>query len=338
MRAGSSGCRRGPGNDRLARPSRHGTLPAKAPAARREPMSTAELSLAGEFPPAHREDWLKLVSAALKGAPFERLGATTHDGLKIEPPYSAHQDAQPVPGRAPGAAWQILQRIEHPDPAAANEQARHDLENGAHGLRVVFAGSIGANGYGVPFTETAIARVFENVHLDAGIAVELELGAQREEVVRAVASLLQQRGIAPPTVDLRFGLDALGLMATTGVGATSWNEVAVSLAGLVKDLARQGFKGPFAAADGRPVHAAAGSEAQELAFALASAVAYLRALEAAGIPLEEARRMIFFRLAADADQFLTIAKFRALRRLWARVEAACGLGPEPVFISAETAW
>ena len=35
--------------------------------------------------------------------------------------------------------------------------------------------------------------------------------------------------------------------------------------------------------------------------------------------------MIFFRLAADADQFLTIAKFRALRKLWARVEAACGL-------------
>ena len=48
--------------------------------------------------------------------------------------------------------------------------------------------------------------------------------------------------------------------------------------------------------------------------------------------------MIYFRLAADADQFLTIAKFRALRKLWARVEEACGLAPEPVFVSAETAW
>jgi methylmalonyl-CoA mutase len=48
--------------------------------------------------------------------------------------------------------------------------------------------------------------------------------------------------------------------------------------------------------------------------------------------------MIFFRLAADADQFLTIAKFRALRKLFARVEQACGLQPEPIFISAETAW
>ena len=33
-----------------------------------------------------------------------------------------------------------------------------------------------------------------------------------------------------------------------------------------------------------------------------------------------------------------MAKFRALRRLWARVEQACGLAPKPVFVAAETAW
>ena len=42
--------------------------------------------------------------------------------------------------------------------------------------------------------------------------------------------------------------------------------------------------------------------------------------------------------AADADQFLTLAKFRALRLLWARVEQACGLTPKPLFIAADTAW
>ncbi len=91
-------------------------------------------------------------------------------------------------------------------------------------------------------------------------------------------------------------------------------------------------------ADGRIVHNAGGSEAQELAFALASAVSYLRALEASGIPLDAARGMIYFRLAADADQFLTIAKFRAMRKLWARIEEACGLAPKPAFVAAETAW
>src|SRR5205085_195895 len=109
-------------------------------------------------------------------------------------------------------------------------------------------------------------------------------------------------------------------------------------AGLVNELADEGFRGPFAVADGRVIHSAGGSEAQELAFALSSAVTYLRALEASGIGLDAARRLIYFRLAADADQFLTIAKFRALRKLWARVEQACGLDPAPAYVAAETAW
>jgi methylmalonyl-CoA mutase len=54
--------------------------------------------------------------------------------------------------------------------------------------------------------------------------------------------------------------------------------------------------------------------------------------------LDDARNFIFFRLAADQDQFLTTAKFRAIRKLWTRIEEACGLKPKPVFVSAETAW
>ena len=48
--------------------------------------------------------------------------------------------------------------------------------------------------------------------------------------------------------------------------------------------------------------------------------------------------MIYFRLSADADEFLTIAKFRALRKLWARVEETCKLTPKPAYVAAETAW
>jgi methylmalonyl-CoA mutase len=108
--------------------------------------------------------------------------------------------------------------------------------------------------------------------------------------------------------------------------------------GAIKGLAAMGFKSPLAAADGRVVHDAGGSEGQELAFVLAAGIAYLRAIEAAGIALEDARGMVYARLAADADQFLTLAKFRALRLLWARVEQACGLAPKPLFIAADTSW
>src|SRR5437763_9574551 len=293
MPGGSSGCRAGPNHERLARRTRHGILLHRdGRTGRSVPMSKAEFPLADEFPQARREDWLELVSAALKGAPFETLVSKTYDQLEIEPLYPRKGNAQPVPGRVPGTAWQILQRVDHPDPAAANAQACHDLENGASGLSVVFAGASGAGGYGIAASEAAIARLFEGVHLDAGIAVGLDAGPQAEEVARTLPAMLRKRGVAPSAIDLRFGFDPLGLMATSGVGADRWPELAAALAAQIADLARQGFRGPFAAADGRPVHAAGGSDVQELAFALASALSYLRALEAAGVRLEAARNML----------------------------------------------
>ena len=114
--------------------------------------------------------------------------------------------------------------------------------------------------------------------------------------------------------------------------------MAPPFAKVVGGLMGRGFKGPFVLADGRPIHDAGGSEVQELGFALAVAVAYLRMLEAGGIALDRASAAVSFRLSADADQFLTMAKFRALRLLWARVEQSCGLTPKPVFIAAETSW
>jgi len=86
------------------------------------------------------------------------------------------------------------------------------------------------------------------------------------------------------------------------------------------------------------VHEAAATEAQELAFALSTGVAYLRVLEAKGLTLDEARKALEFVLVTDADEFMSIAKLRAMRRLWAKLEKACGLEPEPIRLSAETAW
>jgi methylmalonyl-CoA mutase len=297
-----------------------------------------DLSFAAEFPAASREAWLELVSGVLKGAPFERrLVSKTYDGLAIEPLYGRDATARPIVGRTPGAPWQVMTRIEHPDPAAANSQALHDLENGATGLALVFTGSIGAYGFGIENSEAALERVLRDIHLDAGISLDLQVDGQPEHVAAALSAVLAKRGTAPAAVDMRFGFDPLGIAATGGP-APSWDQHGARFAAEVAGLAGQGFKGPFAVADGRAIHNAGGSEAQELAFAIAVALAYLRALEASGVPLEDARRMIYFRLAADADQFMTTAKFRALRKLWARIEEACGLAPQPAFVAAETAW
>ena len=300
-----------------------------------DPMTN--VPLASEFAPASLEQWRKLVEGVLKGAAFDRkLVAKTYDGLRIEPLYPRSTDAQPVAGRAPGSPWQVLQRLDHPDPVIANQQGRQDLENGATGLVLVFAGSPGAHGFGLEPSEAALRRALDGIHLDAGITLELDGCAPASAL--ALRQVIAEHGTKPSATRIRFGLDPLGPIARSGAGRTSWDDVAASHASVIRDLTEQGFAGPFVVADGRVVHAAGGTEAQELGYVLASAVAYLRMLESAGFALDQARQLIFFRLAADADQFLTIAKFRALRKLFARVEAACGLVAQPIFVSAESAW
>ena len=297
------------------------------------------LSLAAEFPATDAAEWRKMVDAALKGASFEkRLVSQTYDGLKVQPLYPRAAGVEPVAGRKAGAPWTVMQRVDHPDPQAANKQALDDLENGATGLSLVLGGSLSAYGYGLDGSGAALTRVLDGVFLDAGIAIEIEMSAQHREAVFNLAAVLETRGIDKAATTVRFGLDPLGAGLRNGALPQPWTQSASLIGTVVSSLAGQGFKGQFMVADGRVIHAAGGSEAQELAFVMACAVTYLRALNDAGIALDDARRSIYFKLAADADEFLTIAKFRALRKLWARAEQACGLTPQPAFVAAETAW
>src|SRR5450755_3829197 len=300
--------------------------------------ATDDLRLAADFAPASYDDWRKLVDGVLKGAPFEKLVSRTADGLKIEPIYPRAHGAAPIAGRPEAAPWQIMQRIDHPDAAQANAQALHDLENGAGGLALVFSGANGAYGFGLEPTAEAVEKVLDGVFIDAGISIELQVGPQSRMAAIHLAEYVKRKGLNPAACDIRFGLDPIGACAVWGSSPYAWAEIVPAVTGAIKVLAGLGFKGPFAPADGRVIHDAGGSEVQELAFVLAAGLAYLRALESAGVALEEARGMVYARLAADADQFLTMAKFRALRLLWARIEQSCGLTPQPLFIAADTAW
>jgi methylmalonyl-CoA mutase len=286
------------------------------------------------FAPATEDQWRQKVETALKGAPLQKLVSKTFDGFDIQPLY-ARAANKPRAFRA-GGDWAVTARVDHPDAATANELALTDLENGADGLQLVFAGSVGSYGFGLK-DASALAVALKDVHLDAGLRVILDLPAGSDAIVPAMLDLIAARGHDPKALDISFGLDPIGAAAATGA-PLNWAEQGPRLAQQAKILAAKGFVTGLICADGRVVHAAGGSPAQELAFALASGLETLRLLEASGLDLGAARNLIDFRLAADADEFLTLAKFRALRRLWAVVERACGLEARPIRIHAETAW
>ena len=296
------------------------------------------LSFAADFPQATREQWLERVAGVLKGAAFEaKLVSRSRDGIAIQPLYPK-ADGAPRIARAEAGRWRIAQRMDHPDPAAAQELALVDLEGGADALALVGRQAPAARGFGVRLeTDEDLARALAGVRLEL-IQLRLDAGSGGAALAERLVALAERRGHRLSELALDLGLDPVGALAASGRLPLAWDEVAAGLGARLASLQAKGFAGRAFLADGRAYHEAGAGEAQELAAVLATGVAYLRALEAQGHSLEAARRALSFLLVADADEFLTVAKFRALRRLWGRIERACGLAPEPLRLHAETAW
>lgn len=292
-------------------------------------MTDTEHPYLDAFPPSQVGVWRERVSTVLKGKGADTLVSRTHDGVAIEPLYPPNAERMPIARQ--GRTWSVLARVDAPDAGAANAQALEDLGNGADGLHLVFAGGVGD--YCSSLQTASLARALTGVVLDAEIAVEVD-SLDGLAAADALAAAVEAGGADPAATRIAFGVDPFGALAR-GIAADAPAPSAVERA---KMLAAKGFAGPFFVADARLVHAAGGSEAQELGYALAAALACLRDLEAGGMPLDEARARVSFRLAVDADEFLGIAKLRALRKLWASVEEGCGLSPEPAHLHAETAW
>ena len=278
--------------------------------------------------------WRKLVWQVLKGAPFETLVSRTADGLAIKPLYrpAAGEVARAI--RSQPGRWSVSQRVEHPDPATASLLALDDLEGGADALTLVFKGAPGDYGFGLAgHGVDQLDMALSGVDLDL-IRIRLDSAGDGSGQAQLFSGLTKRRRLVASRLRVDFGCDPVGACFISG----AFDETGDASARLLKPLTDQGFAGRFFMCGSRPVHAAGGTQAQELAHVLASGVHYLRLLAKHGFSLDDARRQISFLLAADAGQFLTIAKFRAVRQLWARVEEACGLEPEPIRLHAETAW
>lgn len=288
--------------------------------------------------PGHDEAaWRSAAARVLRDAEIESLVWRTLDGMAVEPLYPAAAEPVAFTGRS-ARRWHIAQRIDHPHPAEANLQALADLEGGADVLTLVAADAPSARGFGLRVqTAEDLEAVLANVSLDL-IELRLDPGAPGFELAALAADVAERRGHGLADLDLDLGIDPVGTLATAGALPADWPRMAGRMANMLDGLRTRGFAGRAFRADGRPWSDAGASEAQELAAVLGSAVLYLRALEAGGLPLDLARNALSFTLGADTDLTLTVAKFRALRPLWARIEEACGLEPRPIRLHAETAW
>ncbi|WP_235999792.1 methylmalonyl-CoA mutase family protein [Qaidamihabitans albus] len=301
-----------------------------------EAAEPRELALAAEFGPAGREQWQRLVAGVLSktgalpegftGAPESLLTSHTYDGIEIQPLYTADDPAPPAgfPGLPPfvrGATpeghvrggWDVRALHRTTDPAATNRAVLADLEGGVTSIWLRVGGDA--------LPVDALADALNEMRLDLAPVV-LDPGEQYEQAAEALLSLLAETSVPANEVTCGLGADPVGLRARTGRP----HELAPAAA-LAARVAERYPGLRTIVVDALPFHEAGGSDTQELGASIAAGVAYLRALTAAGLGVDDAAAQLEFRYAATADQFLTIAKLRAARRLWARVTEVSGARP-----------
>ncbi len=268
---------------------------------------------AGAFGTVTREVWLKLVDRALKGADFRQaLVSASDDGIAIEPLYDRRAGASPLLRRRPASPWIVTQRMDDPDIDRALLQLDDDLANGATGIDLVFRASGAAFGAGLDDSAADLpARLAAAL---AGRTVSLRLDGASAGFAQSLAAALAGQS----SVILHCGLDMIA-------AETSGDAI---LDGL-RRLRETGAAGTALNADGRAVHNAGGTEAQELAVMAASLAHHLRLMDAAAIGPQAVLAATSLCLAADQDQFVTTAKARAARRLFARIAEACGVEAPP---------
>ncbi len=296
-----------------------------------------ELDLAAGFPGADEARWLGLVEKVLAGRDFRRaLVSETRDGLEVMPLYGQHDPGRHV--RTEAKPWTVFQRVDHPDVDEANRLALADIEGGADGLELVFPGAPGANGYGVRIGSVDdMSRLLDGVDLTR-VRLRIDGGYESRPAMAMVIALVRNLGLDVRRIGIVGLSDAGNGLFADGRLVTSYENVRAWTTDLGHYLVDEGLNvAPFVG-DGRAVHAGGGSEAQELGYCLASGLEHLRVVESGGVSLEDARRFVTFSLAADDDQFSTMAKFRAMRLVWDRVQEACGMTPAPAAVHAETAW
>ncbi|HEX9560732.1 MAG TPA: methylmalonyl-CoA mutase family protein [Candidatus Dormibacteraeota bacterium] len=266
-------------------------------------------------------------------------------GLPLKPVYTAddRRAEEPAPGAFPytrgihkdmyrGRPWTMRQYAGFGTAAESNKRYRFLLKEGQTGLSVAFDlptqigydsddpmanGEVGKVGVAISSLED-MEILFKDIPMDA-ISTSMTINATAAMLLLLYQLVAEKQGcppekitgtvqndilkeyaargtyIFPPTPSMRLVTD---LFAYCQSDLPNWNTISIS---------------------GYHMREAGSTAAEEVAFTLSHAVAYVEAALVAGLKVDDFAPRISFFFAAHMDFFEEVAKFRAARRMWARV-------------------
>jgi methylmalonyl-CoA mutase len=307
----------------------------------------------GEFPPTPYEEWRKVVDKFLKGAPFEkRLVTKTYEEIDLQPMYRQeditnlpHLDSLPgftpyLRGTTPlgyvTSSWDVAQELPYATPAAFNEALRADLARGQNAVNLVLdrptlagidadqaeADDVGKGGLSIS-SVADLAQALDGADLE-NTSLFIQASTSALTFTALLAALVQKQGKSLARVRGAIGMDPLGQLARDGRLPRDLDGIYDVMAQLATWAKANAPQLRTITVQGHPYHNGGASTTQELAFALATAVDYLRAMQARGLSIDDAAPRFRFALSIGANFFMEIARLRAARLLWAKIVQAFG--------------
>lgn len=274
-----------------------------------------------EFPIPSYEDWYAAAVDSLAGASFEKaLTTTTYEGLTLQPIYRK-EDAQQhtLPGQPPytrgnhptALLWSIAQAIPYTTPEAFNAALRSDLERGQDAINLD----------GISFSSTdELASAFADIDLTRYPIIT----TTSTNALPFVKLLFEYLG--PSVAELRgcIASDPLGEQARMGTFPTRISTVYDEMAELTNWTIEHAPNLKTIAVNADVYHNAGANAIQELAFAIAGGVEYIRQMLERGLTIDTITPRMQFTFALGSQFFTEVAKLRAARQLWSQVIEAFG--------------
>lgn len=305
-----------------------------------------------EFPQPTYQDWRQAAEKSLKGAPFEKLITDTYEGISLKPLY-LQEDVRNLPhtGALPGITpfvrgneplgyltdpWQVSQEFSYGSPEEINKAIRTDLGRGQGTLHIVLdrpsrhgldpsediKEEIGRDGCSL-FQLADLESLLKDVEVE-NYPVFVQSGPLSWPMLSLFTAYFKKKGLNLSQLSGCIGADPLGEWISEGTLAYSLSQTYDSMAVQAKWAATHAPQLQTISIQGSPYHNGGGSAVQELAFALATGIEYIRELLQRNVSIDTATAQIRFHFSVGTQFFMEVSKLRAARLLWTRIVDAFG--------------
>lgn len=285
-------------------------------------MKEKREKLFSEFPPVSNEEWMEVVTRDLKGAPFEKkLVWRTKEGFNVQPFYRAedieHLPTKDVlPGQFPYVRgtktdnkWLIRQDVSvQGNIQQLNTNIKCLMERGANSVGLHFVDEC--------VNAATIQEMLAGIDLDK---LEINLYSRRDltvQLIEATKEALKALGADLGKVRGSFGFNPFRHTLGAGVRWSEWVEASVEVLKAAEPLTQftcLTFQSVDLVNAGAYIY-------QEIGYALAAGADILtKVSEKSGKSISEVAERIRFDMGIGSNYFMEIAKFRAIRWLWALI-------------------